>query len=155
MAPRITLFHLKTRRAASCSSSQEQEIITLPRGGKNRKKTHFLPSARVSEEIPHRRPRENGKENGEEKPFGATMGNNASAARCWAGSEAQSPGRRAAGMGYRVGCMQNGPVRCMRYEGGCRKRCLRAPASRWQAEAGVLLAVRPPTKARGGIDAGK
>lgn len=104
MAPRITLFHLKTRRAASCSSSQEQEIITLPRGGENRKKTHFLPSARVSEEIPHRRPRENGKENREEKPFGATMGNNASAARCWAGSEAQRPGRRAAGMGYRVGC---------------------------------------------------
>lgn len=38
MAPRITLFHLKTRRAASCSSSQEQEIITLPRGGKTERK---------------------------------------------------------------------------------------------------------------------
>lgn len=38
MAPRITLFHLKTRRAASCSSSQEQEIITLARGGKTERK---------------------------------------------------------------------------------------------------------------------
>lgn len=38
MAPRITLFHLKPRRAASCSSSQEQEIITLPRGGKTERK---------------------------------------------------------------------------------------------------------------------
>lgn len=74
-----------------------------------------------------------------------------------AGLGAKHRGRAEERLGWDTGwaAMQNGPVRCMRYEGGCRKRCLRAPASRWQAEAGVLLAVRPPTKARGGIDAGK